>query len=138
MKPEVCTTMYLCMFARKAPPGVELAAFYSTRENSQSPDIQRADRSSWRLAKNWCRLGTVTKSSLESCLAIGGALPLRSSADASHSDPCACWCPWREGLRPRTPTAKGLGESSVQRDAGVHWRNDQKYLEKSRFAVNFL
>ena len=79
-------------------------------------------------------MGTATKSSLESCLAIGGALPLRSSANASHSDPCACWFPWREGLRPRTLTAKSLGQSSVERDAGVHWRHDQRSKEKSRSA----
>ena len=58
--------------------------------------------------------------------------PLRSSEDASHSDPCACWCPWREGLRPRTLTGKGLGQSSVKRDAGVDWRHDQMSVEKSR------
>ena len=148
----------------------------------------------WHFAKNWCRMGTASKSSVfplaghylfapaqmpcgmgtatkyspESCLAFGGAssqriwcgmgnsagnllrnrvlsltrqtyvefgveweprqsspeqclVPWRgttSSLQRSHSDPCVCWCPWREGLHPRTLTAKGLGQSSVEGDAG--------------------
>ena len=83
-------------------------------------------------------MGTVTKSSPESCLSLGGEHYLfASSADASHADPCACWGPWREGARPRTLTAKGLGESSVQRDAEVHWRHDQKYVKNQDLLAIF-
>ena len=67
-------------------------------------------------ARIWCGMGTTTKSAAESCLTLGGALPLRTSADASYSGPSAANILHAD----TTPSARRLSTSS--KTAGGNWR----------------
>ena len=105
---------------RIATPSTNKPSSIWTKRKSQRRRKRRRTQVLWRPPVPASPLPRVQPSSTHAqwtrswpCESSMANCPRVKRADVSHSDPCACWCPWHEGLRRRTLTAKGLGRSSV-------------------------
>ena len=125
------TTMFFrgCDFPLLVLPFSGECTLHFCQESTTSMDsVDFSESATADLQRIWCGMGTATKSSTESCLTLGGAVPLRSSAaDASYSDPSACW--------PHSVQSKGTlncrDDFSLTRAPKFCWTHPQRVLSSS-------